>query len=186
MSSMVNQALDDFMARFVAFSADHCELTSIEFDPDWPSVCYQATDNSQSGDLVSWQTKVREHAADFDALNDALDIELHPSLVQFYSRYWSDNIVAKHPSGKLQILQAWNAEDFDRLQQNIVGHILMKRRLRQPETVFIALTDEEDFILSVENQTGAVMLEQVGLQPKEQISANLATFLTEIEPAVAD
>ena len=94
--------------------------------------------------------------------------------------------MAKHPSGKLQILQAWNAEDFDRLQQNIVGHILMKRRLRQPETVFIALTDEEDFILSVENQTGAVMLEQVGLQPKEQISVNLATFLTEIEPAVAD
>ncbi|QHJ13456.1 Protein Syd [Paraglaciecola mesophila] len=186
MSSMVNQALDDFMARFAAFSKEHCELTSIEFDPDWPSACYQATSNSQSGELVSWQPIVREHVANFEGLNDALEIELHPDIVHFYSRYWSDNIVAEHPSGKLQILQAWNAEDFDRLQQNIVGHILMKRRLRQPETVFIALTDEEDFILSVENQTGAVMLEQVGLQPKEQISADLATFLAEIEPALAD
>lgn len=184
MSAMVNQALDDFMARFSAFSQEHNELSTIEFDPDWPSSCYQATHASKSGDLVSWHPVLREQATDFKALSDALELELHPDLVQFYSRYWSDNIVAQHPSGKLQLLQAWNDDDFDRLQQNIVGHILMKRRLRQPETVFIALTDEEDFILSVDNHTGAVMLEQVGLLPKEQISANLETFLHEIEPAL--
>jgi SecY interacting protein Syd len=186
MSEAVIQALDDFMARFVAFSHDHCEVTSIEFEPDWPSFCYQAMHNSKNGELVSWQPIIREHAADLDALNDALEIELHPDIVQFYSRYWSDNIVAEHPSGKLQILQAWNEDDFERLQQNIVGHILMKRRLRQPETVFIALTDEEDFILSVENHTGAVMLEQVGLQPEKQISSSLAALLNEIEPVVSN
>jgi SecY interacting protein Syd len=82
------------------------------------------------------------------------------------------------------LLQPWNQGDFERLQQNLVGHILMKRRLKQPETFFIALTDEDDFILTVDNASGEVMLEQVGLLPKELVAPNLATFITSIVPSV--
>ena len=182
MTAMVNQALDDFMMRFSSFAQAHSKVTSIEFDADWPSKCYQLTDSDQPVSPTSWKPILRTEMSDFAELSSALELELHPDVAAFYSRYWSDNIFAEHPSGRLQILQAWNGDDFDRLQQNIVGHILMKRRLRQPETIFIALTDEDDFILTVDNQTGAVMLEQVGLKPKEQISPNLARFLTEIVP----
>jgi SecY interacting protein Syd len=61
----------------------------------------------------------------------------------------------------------------------------MKRRLKQPETFFIALTDEDDFILTVHNTSGEVMLEQVGLLPKEVVAPNLAEFLQSIQPSVA-
>lgn len=186
MTSRVNQSLDDFMGRFAAFVKDHTEAGVIEYDADWPSPCYATDVPPESGKSIPWKPVLREQASEFKDLSEALELTLHPDVAQFYSRYWSGNIVAQHPSGKLQILQAWNEEDFERLQQNIVGHILMKRRLRQPETIFIALTDEDDFVLSVDNQSGAVMLEQVGLQPKEQISPDLATFLDEIEPTTTD
>ncbi|WP_158770878.1 SecY-interacting protein [Paraglaciecola sp. L1A13] len=180
----VNQALDEFIQRFIRFSKTHPEVTTMEYDADWPSVCYRTGTDETSGNLISWEPVLRDQITDFSELSAALELTLHPDVAMFYTRYWSDNIFAQHPSGPLQILQAWNEDDLSRLQQNIIGHILMKRRLRQPETIFIALTDQEDFILSVDNQTGAVMLEQVGLQPKEQVSSNLATFLSEIEPTL--
>ena len=74
------------------------------------------------------------------------------------------------------MLHAWNDEDFDMLLQNIVGHIMMKRRLGQEITIFFATTDEEDFILSVKNKTGEVVLEQVGCEPQEILSPDLASF----------
>jgi SecY interacting protein Syd len=67
----------------------------------------------------------------------------------------------------------------------LVGHILMKRRLKQPETLFIALTDEDDFILTVDNASGEVVLEQVGLLPKEVVAPNLEVFIQSLQPSVA-
>ncbi len=61
----------------------------------------------------------------------------------------------------------------------------MKRRLKQPETLFVALPDEDDFILRVDNSSGEVMLEQVGLLPKEVVAANLADFIHSLQPSVA-
>ncbi|WP_166425105.1 SecY-interacting protein [Paraglaciecola sp. 20A4] len=185
MSLRVNQALDEFMQRFIRFSTTHPEVTAMEYDDEWPSTCYRTNGNETPGNLISWEPVLRDQITDFSELSSALELTIHPDVAMFYTRYWSDNIFAQHPSGALQLLQAWNEDDFARLQQNIVGHILMKRRLRQPETIFIALTDQDDFILSVDNQTGEVMLEQVGLLPKEQVSVDLATFLTEIEPTLA-
>ena len=90
----------------------------------------------------------------------------------------------KRPGGNLQLLLPWNQDDMVRLQQNLVGHVLMKRRLDQPETLFFAVTDEEDFILSVDNQSGEVVLEQVGLLPQEVLAPDLASFLASLEPVV--
>jgi SecY interacting protein Syd len=61
----------------------------------------------------------------------------------------------------------------------------MKRRLKQPETLFIALTDEDDFILTVDNASGEVVLEQVGLLPKEVVAPNLEVFIQSLQPSVA-
>ena len=64
-----------------------------------------------------------------------------------------------------------------------MGQILMKRRLKQRETLFIGLTDEDDFILTVDNMSGKVMLEQVGLLPKEVVAPNLAVFIQSLKPS---
>ena len=109
-------------------------------------------------------------------------MKIHSDVISYYSAYWSDNLNAQTSKGNLQLLQPWNQDDFERLQQNLVGHILMKRRLKQPETLFIALTDEDDFILTVNNTSGEVMLEQVGLIPKEVVAPNLAAFIQSLQP----
>ena len=79
--------------------------------------------------------------------------------------------------GACELLQVWNEEDFERLQQNLIGHLLMKKRLKQAPTLFFALTDEDDFVLSVLNSTGEVVLEQVGRPPQKVISPSLPAFI---------
>jgi SecY interacting protein Syd len=116
----------------------------------------------------------------------ALSISLHPSIKTYFQCYWSDNLPAKHDLGPLELIQVWNEQDFARLQQNLIGHLLMKRRLKQAETLFFALTDQEDEILSIDNVSGQVVLEQVGLEPKKVIAANIASFILSLEPTLKE
>ena len=183
MSQSVIEALDSFMQRFKQHCITFPGIATIEYDPQWPSECYQPSKDNEEGVTVSWQPVKRRSPVNFSDLENALEMTLHPDIKDYYSQYWSENIYANSEDGQLQLLQAWNEEDFDLLQQNLVGHILMKRRLRQPETLFFALTDQDDFILSIDNQSGEVMLEQVGLQPQKVIAPNLAAFLGAIEPS---
>jgi SecY interacting protein Syd len=182
MSEQVTAALDEFVQRYLIAAKSHPEMLMLEYDNDWPSECYTTT--GTTGDRVDWQPIKRSGIANFNDLETALEMKIHPDVISFYSAYWSDNLSAETNKGYLQLLQPWNQGDFERLQQNLVGHILMKRRLKQPETFFIALTDEDDFILTVDNASGEVMLEQVGLLPKELVAPNLATFIQSIVPSV--
>jgi SecY interacting protein Syd len=63
-----------------------------------------------------------------------------------------------------------------------IAHVLMKRRLKQDDTLFFALTDEEDYILSVVLKTGAVMLEKVGKEPHREIAKNISEFIAQLKP----
>ncbi|WP_339722935.1 SecY-interacting protein [uncultured Paraglaciecola sp.] len=183
MSEQVTAALDEFVEKYVSAAKKHPEMLVVEYDSDWPSDCYR--DSGKTGESVSWQPVKRSEGANFKDLETALEMKIHPDVVSYYSAYWSDNLNAKTNKGYLQLLQPWNQGDFERLQQNLIGHILMKRRLQQPETFFVALTDEDDFILTVNNSSGEVMLEQVGLIPKEVVAPNLAVFIQSLQPIPA-
>lgn len=174
-------ALKAFIEKYHEASQEHPDMFRIEYDQDWPSDCYQTI--AEQGEWVDWRPISRHLNGPFSDLEKALEISIHPDIVSYYSAYWSDNLDAKTDKGSLQLLQAWNQQDFERLQQNLVGHVLMKRRLNQPETLFFALTDEEDFILTVDNKSGEVLLEQVGLLPQEVLAPNLCTFLQSLTPA---
>jgi len=180
MSERVTAALDNFVQSYLSTAKENPEMLMVEYDQDWPSDCYTSIGNS--GERVTWQPVKRPKKSNFDDLEKALDMKIHSDLISYYSAYWSDNLGAQTSKGNLQLLQAWNQDDFERLQQNLVGHILMKRRLKQPETLFVALTDEDDFILTVNNTSGEVMLEQVGLIPKEVVAPNLAAFIQSLQP----
>jgi SecY interacting protein Syd len=56
----------------------------------------------------------------------------------------------------------------------------MKRRLKQRETIFFAVTDDDDIMLSVLNETGAVFLEHAGCEVKEQLAGSLTEFLQQL------
>lgn len=180
MSEDVVKALDLFVEKYQSSAKSKGVELSIEYDANWPSDCYVRV--GESAEHVPWQPQLREQPADFSGMEHGLDMLIHPDIKAFYSRYWSDNLSAVTSKGCLQVLQAWNPEDFERLQQNLVGHVLMKRRLKQPETLFFGLTDQEDFILTIDNQTGKVMLEQVGVKPTECLASNLAEYLLNLEP----
>jgi SecY interacting protein Syd len=180
MNSVLDQAMDDFILRYQESpSAD--ELLQIEYDSSWPSPCYRQ--HRSDGDLVGWAPVMREIPGDFKGIETALEMKIHPDVVSFYGRYWSDNLNAETKQGKLQLLQAWNEADFERLQENLIGHIMMKRRLKQADTLFFALTDEEDFILTIDNSSGAVLLEQIGLVAKETLTPNLSSFFKQLQPS---
>ena len=50
--------------------------------------------------------------------------------------------------------------------------------------MFFGLTDEEDFILTVVNESGEVALEQVGREPAKILAPSLAVFIEQLTPAI--
>lgn len=183
MSEKVIAALDDFVQKYKDAAKTNPEMLLVEYDNDWPSECYKQS--GSTGDRVNWQPIKRSGDFNFSDLEVALEMKIHQDVISYYSAYWSDNLNAKTDNGYLQLLQPWNQDDFERLQQNLIGHILMKRRLKQPETFFVALTDEDDFILTVNNNSGEVMLEQVGLVPKEVVAPSLAVLIQSLQPSLS-
>jgi SecY interacting protein Syd len=141
---------------------------------------------SQVGDItdgsVHWQPVLQQPSADFSNVEQALALSLHPDIKNFYQHYYGAGLAAEHQRGKLALLMVWNADDVKRLQENIIGHILMKRRLKQRETVFFATTEDDDILLSVLNSTGEVYLERVGQEVSEKLADNLAEFISQLQP----
>ena len=182
MSLPVKDTLIDFIDTYIAAYEEQKQEMVIPFDPDWDSPCYR--ESGSPGDWVNWAPVIRQDSHDFSELENALGIELNTQLKDFFSACWSDNLNARTERGNLQLLLPWNEEDFVRLQQNLVGHVLMKRRLGQDETFFFAVTDEEDFNLCIDAKTGEVVLEQVGLPPQEVLADDLSGFLKTLKPLV--
>lgn len=82
----------------------------------------------------------------------------------------------------LELVQVWSESDFVRVQENLIGHLLMQQRLRQTPTLFIGTTASELTIISLCNLSGQVLREQVGGKRREVLAADLAGFLTRLAP----
>ena len=178
MTLTITQQLDNFVAAYVEQANGNA--LHIPFDPSWPSVCYQT--QGESGELVKWLPVKQDTPLSFDNVEEAMSIKLDAQYCVFFTRYFSHNLTAKASQGKCELLQVWNVDDFERLQQNLIGHLLMKQRLHQSATLFFGLTDEDDFILTIINETGEVALEQVGKEPTQILAPSLADFLEQLSP----
>lgn len=175
----VQQAYANFIEQSLAWH--QAEGISMQ---TWRDVAQSSPCEVQSLDdeRVSWQPVSQQPPADFSNVERALELTLHPDIKAFYGSWFGANLAAEHPKGKLALLMPWHAADIARLQENIIGHILMKRRLRQQETVFFAVTDDENIMLSVLNRSGEVFQESVGQEVKVKLADNLAEFLAELKP----
>jgi SecY interacting protein Syd len=147
-------------------------------DPEQESPCQYGEVSADQ--QVRWWPIPRNECQDFSNLEHGLDMKLHPDLKAFYGHHFGGGLQVKHPRGNAELLMVWHQDDFSRLQQNIIAHILMKRRLKQRETVFFAVTDDDDIMLSVLNETGAVFLEHTGCEVKEQLAGSLTEFLQQL------
>jgi len=72
---------------------------------------------------------------------------------------------------------------MERLRGNLIGHALMKRKKRQPLTLFFATTEPDgNYFLSIQNDDGSVWLEQPGKKPLRQLAPSLAEFIAGLTP----
>ena len=163
-------------------------LPTTEHDKQWLSPCEQGQHDEHH---YYWQpvaitpdllAKTNDEELSFANVESALNLELHPDIKTYFTTIFSGDIEASCDEGQLSLLFAWNKDDFARLQENIIGHILMKQRLKQAETVFFAVTDEEDMIISVDNSSGEVWVEQVGCKPHKKLSDSLVDFISQVKP----
>jgi len=195
----LSKTLQQFAKQYISnYQNSHNQLPIIEHDEQWASPCEQedidnksiekkATENDYAEKtFVSWQpvavTNVDELS--FENIESALELSLHPDIKTYFTTIYSEQLNAKTQDGELSLLFAWNKEDFQRLQENLIGHILMKRRLKQAETVFFAVTNEDDMIISMDNDTGAVWVEQVGCKPHKKLSDSITEFINQLTPVV--
>lgn len=175
----VSSAYANFIARSLDWHQQHQVAMKTWLDPQAVSPCQLATVDSEQ---VLWQPVRQSPAADFSNVEHALELTLHPAIKAFYSEWYGANLAAKHTKGPLALLMPWHQPDVARLQENIIGHILMKRRLKQQETVFFAVTDDDNIMLSILNQDGAVYQESVGKDVRVKVADSLDAFLDALTP----
>jgi len=182
---LLNQAWEDFIGKWQVL-AEQNGYPEIESDPQWPSEC-EFTENGKT----CWKPVEQKQSASFESKNkgfdnvgQAMELVINEQYSALFSMYYSDNLNAEHKDGPLQFLQAWSQSDFERLQQNLIGHLMMKAKLKQPPTLFFALTDEDDLNLVVVNDSGEVWLEYVGKEPHKKVADNLAEFIEQCTPAL--
>jgi len=187
--------LQQFSTQFIKKHQDvHSHLPKVEQDEEWPSPCeiLDSNDATESRSLLDGEVYWRpvniknEEFFDFDNVETALEMKIHRDIKTYFTTIFSENLDATCKDGGLTLLFAWNKGDFQRLQENIIGHILMKQRLKQAETVFFAVTDEEDMIISLDNITGEIWVEQVGCKPHKKLADSLSQFITTLTPLVTN
>ncbi|MFQ6371282.1 SecY-interacting protein [Shewanella sp. YIC-542] len=147
------------------------------------SVCMLA---NEVDDPVQWQSVMRPEIASFANVEAALSLSLHPDIEPFYGRFFAGPVLFDAPFGCGELLQVWNEADFARLQQNIIGHLMMKQKLKQAPTWFIGVLDGQDEMLTVDNHDGSVWRERPGDVPCERLADNLADFLGQLSPRVSE
>ena len=171
------EALKTLVASTLALTEDG--WLDSPFDPDWRS----PAEHHQDQDRTYWRPVTQSNAISFDGLAHALELDIHPDICAYYSTYWSGTLPAKSQEGPVDLIQLWNMEDFDRLIANLIGHAMAKQRRKLPFTVFFANTDpDSELFLSIDNATGAILLEEPSGPPLRTIETDIHTFLARLEP----
>jgi len=135
-------------------------------------------------DSVYWQPQPFTPPADLSGVERALDISLQPDIQAFYTTQFAGDMPARFAATELVLLQAWSEDDFQRVQENLIGHLVTQRRLKLSPTLFIATTDDDREVVSLCNLTGAVLLEKIGTRKRQELCASLSEFLRVLTPRI--
>ncbi|WP_241649484.1 SecY-interacting protein [Rosenbergiella collisarenosi] len=171
--------LSDFTQRYCNYWQEkHQSAPQNEFLLGVDSPCLIGTYDN----YITWQPQPFSRPKNLDAVSNGVDLLLQPSVVAFYGTQYAAEMPAIFEELPLTLLQAWNDEDFTLLQQNLVAHLVMKRRLKHSPTLFIGTTEDDSTIISVENLSGNVVLELLGKQQHKVLAPSLSDFLQRLVP----
>lgn len=186
MNQRFENVWDAFIQSYVDASNEQNRGLITTYEPEWPSQCVNLSSiggvKNEEGEDCEWCPVKYNDQPSLENLASALEITIPADFETLMGRYYSLDLNAEHERGPLTILQVWNEQDYERLQKNLIAHVLMKRRLKQADTLFFALTDEDDIVISIELDTQAVVLEPVGKPAQEVLSDNLHDFIAALRP----
>lgn len=179
MDDLTAQALKDFTARYCdAWHEEHKSWPLSEELYGVPSPCIIST----TEDAVYWQPQPFTGEQNVNAVERAFDIVIQPTIHTFYTTQFAGDMHAQFGDIKLTLLQTWSEDDFRRVQENLIGHLVTQKRLKLPPTLFIATLEEELEVISVCNLSGEVCKETLGTRKRTHLASNLAEFLNQLKP----
>lgn len=180
--------IDDTSRALTDFTRSYCEnwVSKCGHPPasselyGVPSPCVQQT----ACEEVFWLPQPFTLAKNLENIERALALRIQPSVIAWYTTQFAGDMDALFDGQPCTLLQVWSEEDFERVQENLIGHLVMKRRLKQSPTLFIATTPSELEIVSVCNLTGNVILEKLGKKENRVLAATLEEFLVSLTVTV--
>lgn len=181
MDNQTAEALQAFTQRYCdAWQQQRASLPRSEELYGIPSPCISATD----GDAVFWQPQPFSLPANISAVERAFDIVIQQPAHSYYTTQFAGDMQARFAGETMTLLQAWSPDDFQRMQENLIGHLVVQKRLKLSPTLFIATLDSELDVISVCNVSGEVLKETLGTRRRTTLSASLASFLNQLDPVV--
>lgn len=138
----------------------------------------------KSEEQVRWQPIKREQFADFSNVEQGIELILHPDIKTFYASQFAADMPVLFQGEPLVLIQVWSDEDLARLQENILGHLVMQKRLKSEPSVFIASTNDERELISICNISGNVIKEKIGTNERTVIAKQVVDFIHALIPDV--
>ncbi|EKC6205992.1 SecY-interacting protein [Cronobacter sakazakii] len=180
MQNEVQQALAAFSARYCeAWRQQRGSLPVSEEYIGISSPCIVST----HPDAVEWEPQPFTPEDSLGAVEKALDIVIQPDAHAFYASQYAGDMAAQYDDVALTLLQAWSQDDFRRVQENLIGHLVTQKRLKLSPTIFIATLDSELDVISLCNLTGEVVQETLGTRKRRVLAPSLSTFLSQLTPS---
>jgi len=179
MDYQVSQALGNFTHRYQQHwqqITGHAPASRALYGVPSPCVIAEVDEH------VYWQPCPAPDNLSLDGVERALDLQLQPAAEAFYCSQLAGDMFACFHDQPLELLQVWSEPDGIRIQENLIGHLLMQKRLKLAPTLFIAATESEQTLVSLCNLTGQILLEEVGRKKRTVMAENLQEFLTLLTP----
>ncbi|MGP3593436.1 SecY-interacting protein [Vagococcus sp. WN89Y] len=133
---------------------------------------------------VVWQPKPFTLKQNVNPIEQAMDIVVQPAVHAFYTTQFAGDMSARFGEETLTLLQTWSEEDFLRVQENLIGHLVTQKRLKLSPTLFIATLNSELDVISLCNLSGEVIKETLGTRKRTVLAPDLATFLGQLDPII--
>ncbi|EHM48991.1 SecY-interacting protein [Yokenella regensburgei] len=179
MANQTAEALQAFTQRYC--EAWHQARDSWPLSEDLhgvPSPCII----SSTEDAVYWQPQPFDLEQNLNAVERAMDIVVQQPLHSYYTTQYAGDMHARFAGESLTLLQTWSPDDFRRVQENLIGHLVTQKRLKLSPTLFIATLASELDVISVCNISGEVIKETLGTRNRTVLAPSLASFLNQLEP----
>ena len=109
---------------------------------------------------------------------------MHPSIEDLFCTAYSGGVICEFDGHSIELIQVWNDQDFLMLQENMIAHFMMQKRLNKPASMFIASCSDEMQIISILNETGQVQLETLGKNQEAVLAESVAEFLEKLTPVL--